>query len=97
MDKENVNASKPALVLLPLMSEELSYTVFLYKPKPKKKASKPKIIYGIRTADSESSWSIKAYCSTYNIALREVKKYYDWWSDVPANEKNIVPIEVIIE
>ncbi len=54
-----------------------------------------KTIYAIITTDDERNSSIKAYCSTYEIALREAKKYSDWYSSIPAGEKNIIPIEVI--
>ena len=39
--------------------------------------------YGIWTADSESTGSIKAYCRTKKIAIRELKKYRDFGSSKP--------------
>ena len=55
-------------------------------------------IYGISTKNDEvGNSSIKCYCSTYEIALREAENYSDWYSPSPANEENIVPIKVIIE
>lgn len=54
-------------------------------------------IYGISTTNDErGNSSIKCYCSTYDIALREAKNYRDWYSSSPANKENIVPIKVII-
>lgn len=61
-------------------------------------AKKTTTIYGISTTNDEiGNSSIKCYCSTYEIALREAKNYCEWYSSFPANEKNIVPIKVIIE
>ena len=73
------------------------YILFWYVPKRKEKKQKVKIIYGIKTTDDERTSTIKAYCATYDIALREAKKYSDWWSEKPASKKNIIPIEVIVE
>ena len=55
------------------------------------------IISMLETTDDERTSTIKAYCATYDIALREAKKYSDWWSEKPASKKNIIPIEVIVE
>lgn len=99
--KEDINMDRPLLVLLPitLAFKFPGYSVFWYEPSIKNKStSKTTTIYGIRTTDDEmSNSSIKAYCATYDIALREAKKYNDWWSEKPATERNIVPIEVITE
>lgn len=57
--------------------------------------SKAKTIYAIKTKDDERHSSIKAYCETYAIAIREVKKYHDFHRK--ADEKNIIPIKIIAE
>ena len=39
---------------------------------------KTKTIYGIRTTDDErGNSSFKAFCATYDIALREAKTHHD--------------------
>ena len=98
--KEDINLDKPLLVLLPitLAHKFPGYSVFWYEPKSEIDKFKTKTIYGIKiTSAITSAPTIKAYCATYDIAKREVNKYYDWDSDGPATEKNIVPIEVITE
>ncbi len=57
--------------------------------------AKTKTIYAVKTRDNEKHSSIKVYCETYAIALREVKKYVDFHRE--ADEKNIVPIKIMIE
>ena len=60
-------------------------------------AKKTTTIYGISTTHDEiGNSSIKCYCSTYDIALREAKNYCDWYSSSPVNKEHIVPIKVII-
>lgn len=95
--KEQVDTKKSALVLLPQIGIK-GYILFWYVPKRNEQEQKVKIIYGINTTDDE--WgrsSIKAYCSTYDIALRESQKHYDWWCSTPVGEEGIVPIKLIVE
>lgn len=60
--------------------------------------AKTKTFYGIWTTDDEKSGSIKAYCATKKIAIKECRKYYDWYSSKPIkpDEKHILKLEMII-
>ena len=56
-------------------------------------------IYGIYTIDDELHGSIKAYCSTEDIAKRELNNYCDWFCDKPPkpDDRHIKRFEMLIE
>lgn len=63
-------------------------------------AKKTITIYGVSTTDNaEGSRSFKAFCSTPEIAARELEKYKDWGVFYPPKPDNvhIKPIELITE
>lgn len=62
------------------------------------KTNKTETIYGISTTvDEGGNTTIRAYCKTYDIALRESQNHYDWYSSTPVGEKGIIPIKLIVE
>ncbi len=60
--------------------------------------AKTKTFYGIWTTDDEVSGSFKAYCATKKIAIRELRKYRDWFCSKPPkpDEWHIRKLEMII-
>jgi len=103
--KKDIDLEKYTLVLIPYSmagkilrgEEDTKYVLTLCKPKWK---DNPKVqtIYGIRTTDDEyGRSSIKAYCLTYDIAVRETKNHCNWWSPHPVSEESIEEIKLIIE
>lgn len=64
-----------------------------------KDKSKSNTFYGIYTTDDERSGSIKEYCSTREIAVRELKHHYDWFCSHPpkADDEHIIELKMITE
>ena len=60
--------------------------------------AKTKTFYGIWTTDDEVSGSFKANSATKKIAIRELRKYRDWFCSKPPkpDEWHIRKLEMII-
>lgn len=61
--------------------------------------AKTKTFYAVFVHDDERGGEVKAYCSTKEIAKRELKKYRDFYQSKPPkpDDKHIIKLEMIVE
>ena len=57
-----------------------------------------KELWAVYTYNSENTGSIKAYCSTRELAERELRKHPDFWDKFPQPDSvHIIELKMIVE